>query len=236
MVRRSLEARFMPGVWVFPGGTVDAGDAVAPLAFGGAEAGSDWKVAALRELIEETGLWLTTNGVVSAPLSRGAFEAVEASEHILDPGRLIYFSNWITPSALPLRFDTRFFLTVAGADVQVEIDGEEVIDFSWITPLSALQKEESEEWIVSFPTRETLLLLATEATAAALSERFTALNVIPPVQPRIYVGENEVSILMLGDDGFDEAGEQQHDVSFLNRLALVVAKGGRVPAEMKRNP
>lgn len=49
MLRRSEEAKFMPGVWVFPGGSVDAAD-------GAEEAGI--RACALRELAEEAGIEL----------------------------------------------------------------------------------------------------------------------------------------------------------------------------------
>ena len=47
LVQRNPEARFMPGVWVFPGGAVDAAD-------GADEAG--FRAAAARELREEAGI------------------------------------------------------------------------------------------------------------------------------------------------------------------------------------
>ena len=71
MVRRPETSRFMPGAWVFPGGVVDAADADPPPGFGDAE---DWEVAALREMIEETGIWLTTDGVIERPLTDRAFQ------------------------------------------------------------------------------------------------------------------------------------------------------------------
>jgi 8-oxo-dGTP pyrophosphatase MutT (NUDIX family) len=49
MLKRSPEARFMPNVWVFPGGSVDEAD-------GEGEAGS--RVCAVRELGEEAGIEL----------------------------------------------------------------------------------------------------------------------------------------------------------------------------------
>jgi 8-oxo-dGTP pyrophosphatase MutT (NUDIX family) len=49
LLKRSEEARFMPGVWVFPGGSVDAGD-------GEEEAGR--RACAVRELGEEAGIEL----------------------------------------------------------------------------------------------------------------------------------------------------------------------------------
>ena len=49
LLKRTEEARFMPGVWVFPGGAVDAAD-------GAEEAG--YRACAARELAEEAGIEL----------------------------------------------------------------------------------------------------------------------------------------------------------------------------------
>jgi 8-oxo-dGTP pyrophosphatase MutT (NUDIX family) len=49
LLKRTEEAKFMPGVWVFPGGSVDPGD-------GEAEAG--YRACAVRELEEEAGIAL----------------------------------------------------------------------------------------------------------------------------------------------------------------------------------
>jgi 8-oxo-dGTP pyrophosphatase MutT (NUDIX family) len=56
LVRRNPEARFMPGVWVFPGGAVDASDG------DGAEA---HRAAAVRELAEEAGIELDPEELVA---------------------------------------------------------------------------------------------------------------------------------------------------------------------------
>jgi 8-oxo-dGTP pyrophosphatase MutT (NUDIX family) len=53
LVRRSPEASFMPGVWVFPGGTVDAADE------GNEEAAH--RACAIRELHEEAGIELASD-------------------------------------------------------------------------------------------------------------------------------------------------------------------------------
>ena len=58
LVRRSTEARFMPGVWVFPGGGVDAGDGH------GDEAAH--RAAAVRELREEAGIELAADAELFA--------------------------------------------------------------------------------------------------------------------------------------------------------------------------
>jgi 8-oxo-dGTP pyrophosphatase MutT (NUDIX family) len=233
MVRRPLTARFMPGVWVFPGGAVDSQDEDAPPSFGGNHAGSEWKVAALRELIEETGLWLTSTGPRSVPLTEDVFSVVEDSGFVLDPDSLIYFSNWITPAVFPIRFDTRFFLAVVDPDSEARVDGDELIDLAWVTPPVALEREASGEWEIAFPTRKTLELLASEPTVGALSGKLTAIDVVPPVEPRLYVGDDEAQILMPDEAGFDEAGPAQSDPTILQRLSAVVAGGGQVPAEFK---
>src|SRR5258705_5029735 len=49
LLKRTEEARFMPGVWVFPGGGVDAAD-------GDGEAG--YRACAVRELAEEAAIEL----------------------------------------------------------------------------------------------------------------------------------------------------------------------------------
>jgi len=236
MVRRPFTAGFMPGVWVFPGGAVDADDADAPPSFGGNRPGSDWRVAALRELIEETGLWLTMNGTESAPLTEDAFGAVESSEFTLDPEALIYFSNWITPAVFPIRFDTRFFLAEVDADAEASVDGCELIDLDWVSPREALAREEREEWEIAFPTRKTLHVLASEHTASALVDRLRAIGSVPPLEPRLLVGEDSAEILMPDDEGFDEAGLAQDDPTILQRLSDVVTEGGRVPAELRFRP
>ncbi len=233
MVRRPLTARFMPGVWVFPSGKVDEQDSEAPESFGGNHRDSDWKVAALRELIEETGLWITTEGTLSRRIAGGVFEGVESSGRVLDQEALIYISNWITPNPLPIRFDTRFFLAVADADAEADVDGDELIDVAWIAPLEALRRDEMGEWAIAFPTRKMLQLLATGTSAASLAEEFRSLDIVPPIQPRLAVMDGKITILLQGEPGFDAAEHSGDNSEVLAHLLEIAARGGDVPAEFR---
>jgi 8-oxo-dGTP pyrophosphatase MutT (NUDIX family) len=58
LVRRSTEARFMPGVWVFPGGAVDKAD--------GADEEAAARACAVRELEEEAGVALADDAELLA--------------------------------------------------------------------------------------------------------------------------------------------------------------------------
>ena len=114
--RRPRDVRFMPGVYVFPGGAVDAEDA------------RPWQTeidegvfpprlmrcarAALRETWEESGVFF---GRMEAPPSalQSATPAAEAYaaagvEAAFD--RLTYIGRAITPARVFRRFNTRFFL------------------------------------------------------------------------------------------------------------------------------
>jgi 8-oxo-dGTP pyrophosphatase MutT (NUDIX family) len=120
--RRPLTVRFMPGVYVFPGGAVDAEDsrawpseidrdAMPPLLLRCAR-------AALRETWEEAGVFFGHRGVVPEPARSASpvAEAYAAAGAIAGFDRLKYVGRAITPVRVFRRFNTRFFLG-DGADV-----------------------------------------------------------------------------------------------------------------------
>lgn len=223
----------MPGAWVFPGGVVDDEDAAYAVDRGFA-ASADWEIAALRELAEETGVWVTTEGTFSFPLVDDVLTALASSPYELDINHLTYFSNWITPSVFPIRFDTRFYLAIEAGEVDATFNSEELIDIDWVAPSEALARESREMWDVAFPTRKTLELLGAASSVLSLVDMLEALAPVPPIEPRLAVGEDNAQILMPDDPDFDAAGPSQSDPTILDRLGSVVAHGGRVPAEFKR--
>ncbi|MEL6585299.1 MAG: NUDIX hydrolase [Pseudomonadota bacterium] len=120
MGQRGAQAAFMPSKYVFPGGAVDAGDATIPLA---RDLTPDMRVAltkrsdlvpealavaALRELVEETGQVLGHPSKQPAPWPGFGSHGPDAA-----PLRFIFRA--ITPPMRPRRFDARFFLAPASA-------------------------------------------------------------------------------------------------------------------------
>lgn len=126
--RRPLAARFMPGVYVFPGGAVDDTDfviesehslaedvearlrrqAAAPLA-----RALPW--TAVRETWEETGLLLGAAGAVTGEPGCPAVKAFADAGLAPDLGALDYLMRAVTPPYVPIRFNTRFFIADGAA-------------------------------------------------------------------------------------------------------------------------
>jgi 8-oxo-dGTP pyrophosphatase MutT (NUDIX family) len=174
LVKRTEKARFMGGVWVFPGGALDRSD--------GAEVdpnGRAHRAAAARELREEAG--------VSLP----------------DPALLIEFSRWITPAQVSVRFDTRFFLAQLPDGAQPAIDGEECVALGWFTPQGALDAFAREEIVLVFPTIKHLQQLAEFATAAELLDHARGREVMP-VQPKLTLLGEVARVLLPGEPGYDD--------------------------------
>ena len=115
--RRPLAARFMPGVYVFPGGAIDPPDARSWSVERGTAALPPRLVraarAALRETWEEVGVLV--GRAADAPLADGP-DAVPVTRAYRERGLiatldgLTYVGRAITPPRSSRRFNTRFFL------------------------------------------------------------------------------------------------------------------------------
>ena len=238
MVQRSPASRFMGGAWVFPGGAVDADDDRRSALVVSSDADlAPWRAAAVRELVEETGIWLTTGGVRVESLPTAdddVYAAAVRSGATFDGDGLVYFANWITPAPLPVRFDTRFFAFDAAAGVDPIIDGHELVDARWIAPRSAVALDTEGDWLVAFPTRKILEFVAGFGSPRALIDEMVSSPSIPTIEPRIAVDRDSVRILLPGEAGFDEAGPSQADPDLLTRMLAVARSGGVVPPELRK--
>jgi 8-oxo-dGTP pyrophosphatase MutT (NUDIX family) len=170
MIRRRRSMKFLGGYYAFPGGKVDPADG-SP----GAQArcrGLDtveaetifpdhddapalafW-VAAVRELLEESGILLACDGH-DRPLDAGEPTVAARIEHCrtalmageapfvelltregwyCDLSGLRYLSHFITPRSSPIRFTARFFLCRVPTDQAPRLFTEETSEGFWIHP------------------------------------------------------------------------------------------------------
>ena len=215
MVRRSMQASFMPGAHVFPGGGVDAQDGSAEHLVHCDEAeallrqrigqvmqvgdlAAAYAVGALRECFEECGLWLgaaagagPADGWAGLRARRngGASMARLAADHGLRLGTraLQPWSHWVTPVGLPKRFDTLFFVAEAPAGQVPEVDAGETTALAWVHPPEALAEQAQGRFQMEFATLRTVesLLPFAQRGVAALLAHAAAHTSLPPLHPRL---------------------------------------------------
>jgi len=134
--RRPLHVRFMPGVYVFPGGAIDRPDRLAWRVEAGAETMPPRLLpaarAALRETWEEVGVLFGSPAAAPTTPGEAAIErAYDARGLVAAMDRLTYVGRAITPSHSFRRFNTRFFLGDA-ADVHGQpLTSDELEDVGW---------------------------------------------------------------------------------------------------------
>lgn len=176
MVVRNRQIDFAGGALVFPGGRVDDADAAL---------GEPFRIAAIREAFEETGLLLARRGgemLGAHDLPREASFNALVAEHGLEPAtdRLRHFAHWITPADVPKRFDTHFFLAEAPPEQIGLHDGGEAVDSVWITPEQVLEEAGKGLRTVVFPTRLNLGKLARyRSVAEAMEDNAPVVTVMP---------------------------------------------------------
>lgn len=204
MVKRHYEIDFASGALVFPGGKVcenDYSDVWASRFMGGAAGETRAaQVAAIRELYEEAGILLARpedrpdggSPLVGArevvPLQEYR-SAVDRGEHafsdlmteaglVLAGDQLVHFGHWITPTMMPKRFDTHFYLAAAPEGQVAEQDGRETTEAVWLNPETALEMETAGEATIIFPTRMNLGRLALGKDVDGALSRFGQEDVV----------------------------------------------------------
>ncbi|MHB1801925.1 MAG: MBL fold metallo-hydrolase, partial [Actinomycetes bacterium] len=197
LLTRASSMAFAPGVPVFPGGSVDPGDADAPPWWGpepavfagklGAAPGEAQAlvVAAVRETFEETGVLLA--GLPGGPMVSGTHrpewerDRVAVAAHEISLGRLLRdrglvlradllvpWAHWVTPLFEPRRYDTRF-LVAALPEGQVARDpSTESAHAAWVAPAEALAQAHGGSLMMLPPTRVILTSLLDHRTVAAV--------------------------------------------------------------------
>lgn len=173
MVERHHKIGFAAAARVFPGGRVDDSDnAMAD------DIKEAFRVAAIRETFEESGILLARPHGSSALIAPDHLSKLQAARPAVNSGEiqfadlltsekltlatdmLVPFAHWITPVNYPKRYDTHFFLAPAPEDHIGEHDGHESVDSLWISPAHALSDADAGRGKLEFATRRNLEKLA----------------------------------------------------------------------------
>jgi 8-oxo-dGTP pyrophosphatase MutT (NUDIX family) len=191
MIRRNAKSTFVPDAWVFPGGAVDATDHELG---DGTELGT-MRVAAARELFEESGIWLGPtlddgDSKRRALLSGETTFAALVRDTPLDLAGLVWTSRWITPVGVPKRFDTYFFLARIGRDAVASAENVEAVEVRWIAPAEAIDKLQ-----IIFPTLKNLeAIVGFSSSEELLASRRGA--EIPTTRPVLVVEDGRKKIIL----------------------------------------
>ena len=224
LAQRTPEARFLGGAWVFPGGSIDDDDGSDAARSAVASSDPDlasWRAAAVRELIEETGIWLLTSGALvttQRPEGLAVFTSVLDNDDELAGDSLHYFANWITPAPRPVRFDTRFFAAAVPIGIEPIVDNIELVDGAWIRPADALARAASGRWDIAFPTRRVLDFLGVFESTALLVASIASQGMVEAIQPRLSIVNGRVEVVMPGDPGFEAVAEGEPDRALLEAV------------------
>jgi len=222
MVKRSGLSDVLGEAHVFPGGKVDAGDAVESMlaqveglqALDPAALGEDLApdrlaamyVAAARETFEEAGILLARNaGQANLAEGRKRLNAKQPFADVLadlgvkvDLSALVPWVRWVTPTFLAKRFDARFFLAAAPVDQTAIHDDYEATHSEWLDPREAIARWERNQIKLAPATYKSLAHLALyDSIADALADARS--RPAPIVIPHSYERDGAREIVLPGD-------------------------------------
>ena len=207
MVVRHHQIDSFSGALVFPGGKLEEADGAPSLRArcGGADKIDDaelkFRVAGVREAFEECGVLLARKrgqrALIGAADIKGIEERwraklakdeasivdmVEAEDLEIATELMTPYAHWITPTFVPKRFDTWFFLAEAPEDQIALHDGSESTDSVWIGPQEAIEEAKAGKRTLVHATTKNLELLAEGKTVAGAISAASARKIVT-VQP-----------------------------------------------------
>jgi 8-oxo-dGTP pyrophosphatase MutT (NUDIX family) len=181
------------------------------------EALSYW-VGAIREAFEEVGVLLAYEADgrllriateakpryeayrTACQAANPAFFDMLRAEHLkLATDRLAYFAHWITPEEQPLRFDTRFFAAVTPPGQEPIVDGHEIVDLKWLTPVEAISASHRKDIGLRSPTIKNLELVAGGGSPASNVVESLARREVQTIRPRILQVDGKPLAVLPGD-------------------------------------
>ncbi len=181
MTRRSAQASFVPGGYVFPGGGLEAQDAQEGLPVLARPdmpaAQRQAAIAAVRETFEEMGLLLAVHAD-GRPATQADVDALDRSASLwpqllarglqLDLRGVWLLAHWTAAPCVPKRFAVPFFIALAPQGQMAVADESEQFEPVWVAPQQALQQHADGHMPMIYPTVRTLERLAAYPETAAL--------------------------------------------------------------------
>jgi 8-oxo-dGTP pyrophosphatase MutT (NUDIX family) len=224
MVQRHRASGFLPSAWVFPGGRVDAADALRehPRVRGGEQLvetlGLDpdqaflHMVAGVRETFEEAGIWIGEGRIPDSerfPLASREDtlclrDLLERHQATVDLGRLYFWSWWVTPEFERKRYDTRFFLVVVDDDIGRH-DDHETVDSGWFSPKTLLETTDQRTFPLAPPTWWTLYELSRHGTIEEVLQAAER-RPVRPIQPIPKRNDGTLTMFLPGHAEHPEPG------------------------------
>ncbi|CAB4752527.1 unannotated protein [freshwater metagenome] len=193
MLKRNRDLAFAGGMWVFPGGRIDADDFAEPHRASDPEPASGEATSRTPEDLEQ------------AARVAAVREASEEADLALDQSSLRRWSHWTPPPETPKRFSTAFFIAPWSQESgEVTVDDGEIREHRWEQPAQVLELREAGEVGLTPPTFITLSQLLDFASVA---EVFAAAETRPVEHfaTRIAVDGSEIIAMYHGDSGYETA-------------------------------
>ena len=172
MTKRSMNASFAAGAFVFPGGGIDAADAKAHAQAKRRATQSDLHltqaIAAIRESFEELGILLARDdhGHMANTADIAALDRHASSDHFaaqcakrgltLAADEVFVLAHWFSDRDLPRRFDVPFLVARMPDDQTPIADEKEQFEPVWVRPAEALARHAEGNFFIIFPTIRTL--------------------------------------------------------------------------------
>ncbi len=200
MVVRHHQIDFATGALVFPGGKVDDGDGEVRDWCDGVDDADDvilsLKAGGIREAFEECGVLLARDKATGELVSGERLTELDHYRDELHKGRISLrdfcekeqlvlacdllqeFAHWVTPTMMPKRFDTHFYVASAPADHVAAHDGHESVDSVWISPQDAIKGNKDGTYTIIFPTLLNIEMLGEAGSVAEAMDQAKARNIV----------------------------------------------------------